>query len=258
MKKSAFLLLILPLFFACQTDEQDKEIIKVKKVAAVIPEEDLFDYDTLTGIYKGDFSGSEIRIILTYVSGSNAIGYNIHKGLQRNLNGKVSRSGDTIDMILEEPGDHEYDGIFNLRFIGIDDTPSGNWTPINDKIDSKEFMLSKVIISRDYENETAENFVTVNGTMYDTIGHYLFQDDGLVVFDYYPSDLKEGASIQKQEVTGNWIYTEDSLLRIDWQPNKLFNRTEYFKLTRHFYDDDDEYYDLFLEGEGRNIHAMFY
>ena len=91
-----------------------------------------------------DFGGSSILIILNYVSGQNAIGYNIHKGLQRNITGKVSRSGDSIQVTLNEPGDNKYDGIFTLDFIGIDKSPKGNWTANDPKIPSQNFKLKKI------------------------------------------------------------------------------------------------------------------
>jgi hypothetical protein len=47
------------------------------------------DFDTLKGLYTGDFGDGFINIVLTYVNDKKAIGYNVHKGLQRNVSGSV-------------------------------------------------------------------------------------------------------------------------------------------------------------------------
>ena len=95
MKRIIYSCLILLLIASCKEKEAPKEVLTINNIPAEIPETDKFDYDTLKGMYTGDFGGSDIRIILNYVSQNNAIGYNIHKGLQRNLSGNVSRSGDS-------------------------------------------------------------------------------------------------------------------------------------------------------------------
>ena len=77
--------------FSCSTPEKPEDVITINHIEAEIAEEDNYDYDTLSGMYIGDFAGSDIRIRLNYVSKKNAIGYNNYKGLQRNLTGKVSR-----------------------------------------------------------------------------------------------------------------------------------------------------------------------
>jgi hypothetical protein len=41
-----------------------QEEIKINKVEAEIPKEDNFDYDTLQGMYIGDFGSSDIRLII--------------------------------------------------------------------------------------------------------------------------------------------------------------------------------------------------
>ena len=69
---------------SCEDKTIIQEEIKINKIEAEIPQEDNFHYDTLQGMYIGDFGGSDIRLIINYVSNKNAIGYNIHKGLQRN------------------------------------------------------------------------------------------------------------------------------------------------------------------------------
>lgn len=259
MRIHSIVLLSLLVLVSCKQESEVKERVKVEKISAVIPEEDLFDYDTLRGIYSGDFSGSEIRVILNYVSSSNAIGYNIHKGLQRNLNGRVSRSGDSVQIVLEEPGDNEFDGVFTLHFIGIDQKPKGSWKPLSAKLKEQKFQLKKLDRKKEKSDETSLYSYLMNyGPIYDSIGTYDFQEDGLCIFEYYPSDIKEGARDQKREITGNWTIVKDSTLRIDWQPNKLFKSTENLKFRKILMEEYGDWYDHFLEGEGRTLRPYYY
>lgn len=53
----------------------------VRKNTAITGSSSTYRYDSLEGAYTGDFGGSNIRIILTHVTGKHAIGYNLLKGL---------------------------------------------------------------------------------------------------------------------------------------------------------------------------------
>ena len=114
MLKSTLFLCTSIILFSCQRESETIEVIKEVLVEQPIQPIDKFDYKELEGIYRGEFGDGTISIILSYVSDSKAIGYNIHRGLQRNLNGHVTSHGDSIKIILNEPGDHEYDGVFTL------------------------------------------------------------------------------------------------------------------------------------------------
>lgn len=206
---------------SCSKSEGN-ETEEIKRVPAEVAPEDHFDYDTLRGMYIGDFGRSPIRIVLNYVSSSNAIGYNIHKGLQRNLNGKVSRNGDTTRIILNEPGDHEYDGTFELIFDGIDKNPKGKWEHLEGWIPSKKLKLSKFEMEKPEGDEIrASNFADYFSVVFDSLGTFYFEDDGLVRYEYYPTQDQSARVEQKKEVRGSW-FLEDSTLLIEWQKNYVF------------------------------------
>lgn len=255
MKKTLFLLGILSSYLvSCGNPEEEKETEKIE-VAAEIPEEDTFDYDTLQGMYIGDFAGSDIRIILNYVSSKNAIGYNIHKGLQRNINGKVSRSGDSVTMILQEPGDNEYDGTFSLLFIGNDLHPTGIWESFSGKISKKKFKLDKIVF-REAKNEddiNDSNFASYFNYLADTVGHYEFHNDGLCLYIYYPNPDYENHLDQLVEIQGTWSLKGRNVT-VDWQPNAVFpDRKSLFTVTR------SEYGEFTLESEnGEELYNYYY
>jgi hypothetical protein len=216
--------------FSCSEMPKAKEEVVVNKVEPAIPEEDLYDYDTLQGMYLGGFGGSDIRIILNYISKTNAIGYNIHKGLQRNITGKVSRRGDTVQLVMAEPGDNEYDGVFTINFIGKDDSPYGSWESNSGKISSQEFKLKKIITDLDrgdhdeLEDITVSNFATVFYYLSDSIGEYSFKEDGLVTLNYYKNlenDVKDNTLEQMNELKGSWSL-KGTHVTINWEPNDIF------------------------------------
>lgn len=233
--------------YACQ-EKPTEQKVKIEKIPAEIPEEDTFHYDTLTGIYMADFGGSPIRIALNYVSSSNVIGYDLHKGLQRNITGTVARNGDSIQMILSEPGDNKYDGVFTLNFTGIDSKPTGIWIANNKKIPSQEFSLEKINYASKSDNDeiTLVNFADKFSIMSDSIGDYSFMKDGFVILKYYPDEGLDYDKQQYEEIRGSWDLEGDQVT-INWEPNEIFkgNRLD---LTIHKYDT----YEYSLKGQGKH------
>lgn len=207
-----------------------KQEVTINKLEPSIPEEDLYNYDTLQGMYLGGFGGSDIRIILNYISKKNAIGYNIHKGLQRNITGKVTRRGDTVQLVMFEPGDNEYDGVFTINFIGKDDSPYGSWESNSGKIPRQEFKLKKIITDLDrgdheeLEDITISNFANIFYYLTDSIGEYSFKEDGLVTLNYYEvleNDDEDRALEQMKEVKGSWSL-KGTHVKINWESNSIF------------------------------------
>ncbi len=81
------------------------------------------------GVYTGDFGGSSIYISINFARGRNIAGYNTHKGLRRNLHGEMLPDGSGWKLRLEEPGDHPYDGVFDIRLAEDMQTMKGSWLP---------------------------------------------------------------------------------------------------------------------------------
>lgn len=252
MKRVLPIAIVALTFIGCSSNENKEPEVLVNRIPAVIPPEDNFYYDTLKGMYMGDFGGSDIRIILNYVSGSNAIGYNIHKGLTRNLSGKVERHGDSILIQMAEPGDHEFDGVFNLVFNGIDKSPTGTWESNSGKISAKNFDLKKVERNKEEtDGLTAYNFSNYFSFLSDSLGNYHFERDGLCRYEYYPI-VDDQEAEQLVEVNGSWSLT-DSIVIIEWQPNKRFNKNRMVFIAREL-----EYGERYLDGEGMELYGYWY
>lgn len=258
-----FFIVLAAIFTSCSSEKSESEE-DVMHVDSEMPEVDTFPYDSLSGIYSGEFGGSNIRIVMNYVSSKNAVGYNIHLGLQRNLSGKVERSGDTIRVSLAEPGDHPYDGVFQLTFIGEDDTPDGIWKSNNGKISDKKFSLKKYTPSKGNDFEygqkvTFENFTRYFADAFDTIGEYSFQPDGLVIFTYYPDGAVEvdyehrgtARVEQSKTILGNWII-EGEKVTLSWADNTVFPKQKMIYFVKQ------EEYEAHLAREDNPIHARMY
>lgn len=236
-----------------ETASESQQKTEITYIENEIPPVDEFDYDTLQGMYTGDFGGSEIRVILNYVSRTNVIGYNIHKGLQRNINGKLRRSGDSIIMSLPEPGDHEFDGVFELTFLGIDKQPRANWTSNSGKIPAKNFNLKKIEAPKDSkEGVNISNFADYFGYVYDTLGTYTFEADGFCLYEYYPNTDETNRVEQLKEVKGMWSL-RGKTVTIDWQKNSAFTEP---KMTLEI--SQGEYEEYFLKGKDRELYQYFY
>lgn len=208
-----------------------------------------YDYRRLEGIYQGDFGGAgDIRIILRHVTEKQAVGYNVHQGLKRNLSGTVRHTDSGIVLELHEPGDNPFDGTFILVTDTAAARMKGRWTPANRKeLGEKSFTLVRSVVSSGGEEAYSQYEY-----MSDTTGDFNFQPDGLVIYRYYPVDSSGKKAEQYLEIKGNW--REDSgRYIIDWQPNTVFpgNRSSFRKMR---YSDDNEYF--YLEGEGRRIEPV--
>jgi len=256
MQNKFFTIIITALILSScgsETTSEVEETVKVEYVENKIPPVDNFKYDTLQGMYTGDFAGSEIRVILNYVSGTNVIGYNIHKGLQRNINGKLIRNGDTITMTLPEPGDHEFDGVFGLTFIGIDKRPKATWTSNSGKISAKKFNLKKLEAPKDDKGGINQsNFSNYFGYVYDTLGNYTFEPDGLCIYEYYPKTDETNRVEQLKEIKGNWSL-KGNTVTIEWQKNKAFpDEKMVLEIIK------GEYEEYMLKGNDRNLYYYYY
>ena len=91
-----------------------------------------------SGLWEGDFGNSKIQISIDAADSSGAIkGYNILKGKKRELSGSY-RDG---VIVLNEPGDDPWDGVFEITMT--DTKCTGNWKSNNGKL-RRDFELLKV------------------------------------------------------------------------------------------------------------------
>lgn len=198
------------------------------------------NFDTLRGLYTGDFGDGFINVVLTYVNDKKAIGYNVHKGLQRNISGSVVQKKDRFELTLNEPGDNKFDGIFTLIISKKDGSVNATWTANDPKIPSKKFKLKKQIEKTTKETEgksyydggeiTEDNFMDIFNNSNLDGGYVEFKENGILRYTYYP----EGQEKEQQEIIkGSWKFTDKKTMIINWSKNTRFKtQVMKFKLTR--------------------------
>ena len=227
---------------SCSQDTETKQLAATEKLPADsskteewFPE---YEFDTLRGLYSGDFGDGFINIFLTYVNNKKAIGYNIHKGLQRNINGDVVQNKDGFELTLNEPGDNPYDGVFVLNISKKDFSVTGTWTAKDPAIKTKKFKLKKQEMKEPLDGKsfydggplTESNFLETFG--YSTLdgGNIRFEENGLAIFTYYPDEQKHQ---QLETIKASWRFENEKTLIIEWAKNTKFKeRNMTFKLQQ--------------------------
>lgn len=206
------------------------------------------DFDTLRGSYTGNFGDGFINVVLSYVNDKKAIGYNVHKGLQRNIYGSVVQKADCFELTLSEPGDNEFDGVFTLIISKKDGSVDANWKANNPKIKPKTFTLKKQALKKPYqpkegkyyfdftnERVTEENFREAfsDASLYqgDNRGDITFFENGIVKYTYYPENQ---SNEQLESVKGSWRFKDAKTLVIEWSKNVRFKQQQMtFKLVQN-------------------------
>lgn len=198
-----------------------------------------FNLDTLRGIYVGDFGGSDIRVVINYLNENRVVGYNIHKGLQRNVLGTVKVLENEVKLTLEEPGDNPYDGIFTVSIDKRNFKMTGVWESVSGKISKKTFKLSKQRRLNTDEIDwktidfTANNFTDYFTTVGDSLGSINFSENGLATYEYYPTDFSNADKSQLIQIKGSWTVRGDEVT-IMWQENTVFpSRTSILFIIRN-------------------------
>lgn len=211
-------------------------------VGIIIPEQNAI------GLYKGDFGGAPIFITINYTSQNHLAGYNVHKGLRRNLSGALKPEGDSWVVSLNEPGDHPYDGHFELVFDKGFTTAKAHWAPVDKKtLQEKSFTLNRVKPAGENGELSVLNypFTSEQGEMY-------FDEDGSCMFDYYPKVTDSTNAEQSITLKGTWEQKGDTI-HVNWQPNEQFPKGNSIFILQF---NEDKTYSTGLEGEDLTFNKM--
>ena len=204
MKPLACLLLLVLFFLACH-----------QRPAATAAAPATYLSDSLAqktmGIYTGQFSKGLITVVLNYISGRTVSGYDIHKGLRRNINGQVTLQGALLNFVLKEPGDHPYDGTFSFALDTANWKIKGKWTPI----DSVKLPVRQLALSRKIEGES--DFTGSWGNGHDST--LSLNEDGTCSFELY--ERPQDSTSQLIRIKGNYSINGKEC-RIEWEKNTHF------------------------------------
>ena len=236
MRTAIFLFAILCIVASCSNNKTEEKpaVIKGKTLSTLpVPPE------RIKGTYIGDFKGSPIAITLNYVSNNHASGYNVHKGLTRNVSGTVEASKDGLHLVLEEPGNNQYDGKFDLIIDTTKWIGKGTWKPFK-KGEDVSFSFRKQVTA----NEEEQWPTTYTDSLMNDL---TLKPDGSCTYTYLTDTTKTG-----QEITVRGNYTkEKKIITIYWQKNNVFPQKSVFKIIESKPYKDEDYIETSLKGEGR-------
>jgi hypothetical protein len=243
MRTVSLLLAAACFLISCTENKKAEEaspIIKGKTLAAlpVSPEK-------IKGTYIGDFKGSPIAITLNYVSDNHASGYNVHKGLTRNISGTIEATEKGLRLQLTEPGNNQYDGKFDLVIDTSNWSGKGAWTPLK-KGENTSFNFKKKVVASEEEQYGI--------TFSDSLMNYItLKPDGSCTYTYLTDTTNTG-----QEVTIRGNYTKDKkAVNIFWEKNDVFPQKSVFKWIETKISEEDDYREKSLKGEGRLFTQMW-
>lgn len=234
---SCCMALVVMLSLSCHT--APGSMANTGKQAGVSPA----DAAKFTGIYSGSFDKGIITLTINYISGKNVSGYNVHKGLRRNMNGTVTAEGAQLQFVLNEPGDNPSDGVFNFSLDTASLKIKGKWIPPgNSGLKAKNLALSR----RD-EQPLEEHEWTTSGEGDTTL---VFHGDGSCEYAFY--ERPQDSISQLITIRGNYERKADTF-KVEWQKN-THTPAQAMKLikihVKKKWDSGEDYETVYLRGHG--------
>ncbi len=251
MVRAILAILIISFFISCK--EKSNSTISSAKDSTALPDYKFYvpsyAVEKLQGTYTGSFDKGFITIVLNYIGGKNVSGYNLHKGLRRNINGVLSENGSKFQFELKEPGDNPFDGRFQFSIDTSNFNLSGWWKPLDStKTSSKQLTLTRKPDSEDDYSNQLGVWVPATGT-YATDTLLQFDVKGTCEYNFYekPGD----STSQMISVKGNYITNKDTIL-IEWQKNEYTpeQKMKLVKYRKKMKQDNYDYEELTLKGHG--------
>src|SRR5579872_3415897 len=143
----------------------------------------------MQGSYSGQFKNGLLTLVINYVSGNTVSGYDLHKGLRRNVNGRIAERDGQYSLVLKEPGGSPFDGTF---FLSLDKNAAkitGKWVPT----DSSKVKPGSLSLKRAANSEDGEPDFAYNAAWTGKLGTLIFKQDGSCRLEYYPHGADRNA-----------------------------------------------------------------
>ena len=215
--KIIFYTLALVVMAGCGSKEKEARVMSASKVTNQKSSLSSFQVNKFEGTYTGSFDRGFITLNLNYVTGQHVSGYDIQRGLRRNINGSLTPGGKTFAFNLKEPGDNASDGIFQFTIDTSRFIVNGRWK----SFDTSK-IVSKALVLKKQPKKTESNLDNELGTWVPARSNYRtdttldFSGEGICEFRFYqfPGD----STSQLLSVKGSYIRIKDSVL-IEWQKN---------------------------------------
>lgn len=237
-----FLLLFYSLLFLFSCNENPEPDVLVKSQSLVrLPVRP----ERVQGMYTGEFKGSPLCIVVNYVTQEQARGYDLHKGISRNLSGVVEFSEGKLHLFLVEPGDSRFDGQFHLAIDTATWTGQGKWKSFVTGTQIP-FHFQKREIKKEGEGQV---FV-------DAFSNYItLQPDGACTYHFQDDSTNTAETVI---ITGRYK-KEGNKVAISWEKNKVFpSGKSLFYLFAEKAFKSENYVQQSLRGEGKVFNEMIF
>ena len=173
------------------------------------------DTAKLIGTYHGHFGTGLVSLVVYYINGDQAGGYDLRRGSRRNLRGTLRGRGRFVDLTMNEPGDTVTDGAFSLSIDTVTLGATGRWTSFQGG-QGHDLLLTKAtgddnVPDRFYLDQRA---VWINRRQDNAV--LILYANGYAEYAHYRhyEDPKE----QVIQMRGTYVWQGDSCL-LDWQAN---------------------------------------
>lgn len=213
-----------------------------------------YDTQKLIGGYEGKFGSGLITVVFNYVNGNIVSGYEIHKGIRRNLNGTLVQDGNNISLELKEPGTYVMDGKFSLKMDTSASYITGNWKAFKAG-QSPEKALDLKRHERDSTETSYDEYTDWRGEI-GTDTTLEFAGDGYCEFQFYPKAAQD-SNVQAIVVKGSYVRSGKTF-RIEWQRNNYTPAQQMtLKIKKEPYDRGEAGDSvIYLEGHGWKLNPI--
>jgi len=176
MKYKLIYIVSLLLLFSCKNDKKNQ--LETTEVNETIHSENIQlkedDYGLWSGLFEvdsADFQQSEsfsylnrIGFVIQNITNDDVIGYTVTAGNLRPFTGSIKNTDSTRYVVVNEPGDHKYDGTFMFNISPNNDSIYGKWIskrkdlPVYSRVfnlKKKEFKYNpkEMLIQNKYQDE---------------------------------------------------------------------------------------------------------
>ena len=220
IKPQTFVLIALPLLFSCHQGKQGSTNSWPGVTDSIA--------SGMLGSYSGHFKSGLLTLVINYVSGNTVSGYDLHRGIRRNINGRIDEKDGGYALVLKEPGGNPFDGTFFLSMDKAAQKLDGRWVPT----DSSRTHSGSLTLSKSFDLKSDDEdyyYAEWDGDL----GKLSFTQDNTCKLEYYPDSTSGDPNGQMITINGNYIKSVDTF-QIDWQNNK-HTPTLHMRLIRQHY-----------------------
>jgi YARHG domain len=148
MRKILLVLLASSFFVACNNNKKpengDKKTSDSATTSTIQTTPAVNLLEKLLGSFVGAFGDNKITMLIIKAQGDSIEGRSVVGGNDRPFRGTFTEKDGKYSISAKEPGDDQYDGVFNFIIdVNNNDMVTGSWTPNDTKRPAKDYSLQR-------------------------------------------------------------------------------------------------------------------